>query len=114
MVRLLEELAVIGLGFPRVDPTADLQLGQEIVQHALQAPGMVQGPSQEQGILPDHPAGLGQAPLQTGPTPEHQAPVLDDQADELGIELTEDAIRLGTARLVQLALTLPELEEQLD
>ena len=40
--------------------------------------------------------------------------MLDQHTQQLGIDFAQDAPRLGTARLVKMAVAFPELEEQLD
>jgi hypothetical protein len=40
--------------------------------------------------------------------------MLDEHRQEFGIDLTQDAPGFGAARLVHTALTLPQLEEQLN
>ena len=57
---------------------------------------------------------FGQAAVWVGPKADQEDPMLDEHRQEFGIHLTQDAPGFGTARLVYAAMTLPQLEEQLD
>src|SRR5262249_61578668 len=49
-----------------------------------------------------------------GPEADEEDPMLDEHGQEFGIHLAQDAPGFGAPRLVDAALTLPQLEEQLN
>src|SRR5215216_2571748 len=57
---------------------------------------------------------FGQTAVWIGPKADEEDPMLDEHRQEFGRHLTQNAPGFGAARLVHTALTLPQLEEQLN
>jgi len=79
---------------------------------AVEQGGTGQGAGQVQGVLAYRLGGFGQAAIRVAPAAGQEQPVLDDHGQEFGIDLREHPPGLAATGLVDLAVTLPELEEQ--
>ena len=72
-----------------------------------------QGQRQGDGELADGLCHFRQAAVDPFPSTDQRQPVHHDRANQLGIDLTQDAPRILATPLVDLQIALPQLEQQL-
>ena len=99
--------------FPSIHPTPRSEATLDCQESPPQALDTGKGARQVQRVFLHGLRGFGQAAVGIGPKASQEDPRLHEHGQEFGIHLTENAPRFGAARLVHVAMTLPQLEEQL-
>lgn len=72
------------------------------------------GARQLASIGHDHLRGFEQTPLSVRPRAGREQPVLEDQTNQFGIDLTEDAGRILGPPFIHSPMALPQFEDQFD
>src|SRR4029434_9069400 len=100
--------------FPPIHPTPRREAALDRQESLPQALDTAKRACQVQRVFLHRLRGFGQAAVWIGPKAYQEDPMLDEHGQEFGLHLTQDAPGFGAARLVHAALTLPQLEEQLN
>src|SRR5262249_45842381 len=100
--------------FPPIHPTPRREAALDRQERSRQALDSGKRARQVQRVFLYSLRSFGQATVWIGPKADEEDPMLDEHRQEFGIDLTQDAPGFGAARLVHTALTLPQLEEQLN
>src|SRR5262245_14379556 len=100
--------------FPPIHPTPRCEAAFDRPERPPQALATRKRARQVRRVFLYSLRSLGQAAVWIGPKADEEDPMLDEHRQEFGIDLTQDAPGFGAARLVHAAMTLPQLEEQLN
>src|SRR5262252_6691336 len=100
--------------FPPIHPTPRREAALDCQERPPQALDTGKRARQVQRVFLYSLRSFGQATVWIGPKADEEDLMLDEHRQEFGIDLTQDAPGFGAARLVHAAMTLPQLEEQLN
>src|SRR5262245_1909971 len=112
--RIEQQLIGVWVFFAPIHPAPRSEAALDRCDGANQTWEAAKTARQVQGVFLDCLRGFRPAAVGIGPQADQEDPMLDEHRQELRIHLTQDAPGFGAARLVHVALTLPQLEEQLD
>ena len=73
-----------------------------------------QGRQEVHGLSTDHLGGFDERAVRELPAAGQSEPMLDQHAEQFGPHFAQDAPGLGAAGLIDLAVLLPEFEEQFE
>src|SRR5207249_10631694 len=97
-----------------IGPTANRQGALDLAQEQQQTGQAGERGRQVPGKLLHGLGRFAQTAIGMRPTTEQPQPMLDQQAQQLGIQLGQLSPGLGAARLVQPPVALPQFEQQLN
>src|SRR4029434_5813761 len=100
--------------FPPIHPTPRREAALDRQERPPQALDTRKRARQVQRVFLHGLRRFGQATVWIGPKADEEDPMLDEHRQEFGIHLTQDPPGFGAARFVYTAMTLPQLEEQLN
>jgi len=107
-------LVGVGLGLTPVEPAPGGQSAVNDAKSGRQGGRVGQRGGQMEGVLTHSLGRFDQAAVGEGPAAGEEDPVLNNHGQQFGEDLTQDAPGLGTTRGIDLAVALPQREEQLD
>jgi len=102
----------IGLGFAAVEAAARRDAALDDSEGVVQKHGIGEGTSEGEGVLTNGLGRFEEATVGERPATDQKEPMLDDHGEQLGEDLTQNAPGVGTARLINVAVAFPQLEEE--
>lgn len=100
------------MGVARIEPRAAMSRPLHLVEDEAHGQVACECIGEHDGMGTHDFGGFDQGAMGFMPTTDDQNPMLDEQANQLGVDFTENAPRVFAAPRIQETVLFPEFEEQ--